>query len=814
MLTIHLEPHYEEECVGEQPPLARFLAGRAPLYHQWRTAIAENILIINAYTTGTGKTKAALLRLLRRVQMKGGRLDGSEDNVLLIAPTNELLAQHARDVRDFCERAQMPYRVLSMSRASLDEIKNRVDFSEDKLRQGAALHALMENPRKGDGDRTKQATIFVVNPDIFYYAFYFLYNRFDRIPLFQDIFTLCNYIIIDEFHYYNPKQLANFLFFMRLSQELGYVDGSTKRQFCLLTATPDEKVNTYLSRLDFRVDRIDPRTDAATKSVATRPVPALSPVHLHLYSIDELRGTEQGELDGLLALVEQKRLEIGQWLRDGKNGAIISSSLWRIEQLHKRLLPDLREKIGRITGPELAEGRREAAFKPLILATPTVDIGYNFDRGGDLRQNIDFLFFDARSGDEFIQRLGRAGRVLGKRQQDIPSEVYAVVDPELYKALQQYDQSTINREELRRLAEEILPKRNDLYAYLESGAIAEAFLPLYRLRQMEATAEERQIQSLFESVRQLFAEHSSVTYQEMCAQIKRFLEQERCYRRYETIPQEKLQLLEQVVVGRKKHSDTWLEPFYERLKQELEARRRKNDSIPGAQERYEWILSDLRDYCLERARFSFREYFQPPQALISDPRCLHTSKTVSVDDALRIVRYYHATYFASKAEWEKYVQITAPEYAKDALVFCNLKDLREPGEQLRIGLKLDEPNLTRSRWQERFAYRLTGLYGLEIIALNNSHGLPLDIQFLLSTRFVPALVVAAQSRSAIALWRLQRKAQYVPYTLLVTFADGETVEHLVVLGTMALQIYVEIPKSTLYSDWGRAAREDDAPMIF
>src|SRR5689334_14440189 len=117
MLTILLEPHCEEECVGMQLALSPFLAGHAPLYHQWRTYAAEHSLIVNSYNTGTGKTKAALLRLLKRIQDKGGKLDGSEDNVLLIAPTNELLAQHVRDVKEFCERAGLPYRVISMSRA-------------------------------------------------------------------------------------------------------------------------------------------------------------------------------------------------------------------------------------------------------------------------------------------------------------------------------------------------------------------------------------------------------------------------------------------------------------------------------------------------------------------------------------------------------------------------------------------------------------------------------------------------------------------------------------------------------------------------
>src|SRR5207245_11765557 len=112
---------------------------------------------------------------------------------------------------------------------------------------GAALHYLMQNARRLDRENSKKATLFVVNPDIFYYALYFCYGRFDRIPLFEDFLAQFNYIIIDEFHYYNPKQFANFLFFMSLSKHYGFLDGSTNRQFCVLTAAPTERVAEYLS---------------------------------------------------------------------------------------------------------------------------------------------------------------------------------------------------------------------------------------------------------------------------------------------------------------------------------------------------------------------------------------------------------------------------------------------------------------------------------------------------------------------------------------------------------------------------------------
>src|SRR6266851_9683501 len=413
MLSITLEPHYEKVWLGENPSPTTFPPGYPPLHHQWRTYNATEPLIINTYNTGTGKTKAALLRLLKRARDIGfNNLDSSEHNALLIAPTNELLMQHAHDAEKFCDENKLPYRVVPISRADLDNYKSSEEFSEGDLRRGAALHYILQNPRKVDEDRSKKATLFVVNPDIFYYAFYFLYDKNDRIPLFQDIFTLCNYIIIDEFHYYNPKQLANFLFFMRLSKHYGYLGKSANRQFCLLTATPSQKVDEYLRKLSFPIDRIDPVIVVLAEDGQTHKVRALAPVHLEIYSIDELKRGDQGEVDGLIALVDQKKSELIRRISNGEDGAILSSSLWRIEQIYKSLHAQsmLAEHLGRITGPEQRKGRDAATYKSLILATPTVDIGYNFEKGDKPRQNIDFLFFDARSSDEFIQRLGRAGR--------------------------------------------------------------------------------------------------------------------------------------------------------------------------------------------------------------------------------------------------------------------------------------------------------------------------------------------------------------------------------------------------------------------
>jgi len=797
-VRLMLEPQFEREWRGENPSPATFDAenGHFPLYHQWRTYNAAEPLIVNTYNTGTGKTKAALLRLLKRARDIGfNYLDSSEHNALLIVPTNELLAQHAHDAEKFCEENKLPYRVVSITRADLDRYKVEDDFSEGFLRRGAALHYILQNPRKVKGDSSKKATLFVVNPDIFYYAFYFLYAKNDRIPLFQDIFTLCNYIIIDELHYYNPKQLANFLFFMSLSKHFGYLGRATNRQFCLLTATPNKQVEAYLKKLGIDIGWITPETEIEDEVEKTLETRALSPLQLEVYSVDELK-------DGLLTLATEKKQEIAAWLKRGEDGAIISSALWRINQIYYELKATIRkDEMGRLTGAESRRGREDAKAKNLILATPTVDIGYNFDRLGKTRQNIDFLLLDARSGDEFIQRLGRAGRVLGKQYQDIASRVLAVTDNAFYKVLQAYDGQEMDRLTLRELTKEHLPARNSLYSYIKTGAIAEAFLPIYRLEGMAATEGKPDMEILFNEVKELFAADTKLTYQRLRKCTKDYIHRVQDYGSLDEIPPEMTDCLNKCK---------------QRLVHEQENRKANGKLWSSPQEVYNWLQKDLRSFFIEKARFSFREDFQPPLALVNDSQGLLSSEAIALFDALHIVKNYRVRYFDSAEEWQAMTGQILLEGAKDAVIFCDLIGLREPEDRLQIGLKLSVPKYKRVAWEEDegFAYKPTALYGLEVTALNNDHGLPTNVRKMFAQRYIAAFVVAKESRSASTMWSLKKQAQFFPYDLQVIFSDGKTHDYFVVLGTIALQIWSEIPYKDIVRDVRAVQSIDDDPLIF
>ena len=108
-LRIRLGAEYQRLAAVETIPPNIRRALSHPLQHQVDTvtALAEYDVVINAFPTGTGKTKAALLWLLNHPRA----------NTLLIAPVNELVRQHARDAEQFVAAAGLPHVVESVDAA-------------------------------------------------------------------------------------------------------------------------------------------------------------------------------------------------------------------------------------------------------------------------------------------------------------------------------------------------------------------------------------------------------------------------------------------------------------------------------------------------------------------------------------------------------------------------------------------------------------------------------------------------------------------------------------------------------------------------
>lgn len=398
-LEIELEPRGIAACT-QLPPELEFM-GQA-LQHQVDvfTKARDHSIIVDSAPTGTGKTQAALSVLLHQPQK----------TAIYVAPTNALITQQTVTAEKFVIQAGLPHVVKA---ASAQEIKNWPDHLVGS-RKGEKLYNVLRNP----------ATIFpevggnkplllVTNPDIFYYATFFAYNQLDRSNIASQFYSQFSTVIFDEFHLYDAKQLVSLLFYLTLSQVFGFFDHG--RKVVLLTATPDKACEVALETLakqGVKIAKID------GENYTDFLLPSQSKVHLEIKPQLEWQ-------EWLTELADQVENYIQE--RPTENGAVILDSKYLVNRLADQLKSrGLQNQLGRITGSTPFSERQIAAQKQIILATSTVDVGFNFEKHpAPTRQNLDWLIFSAKDRFSFWQRIGRVGRVLGKTETEIPSTAIA-----------------------------------------------------------------------------------------------------------------------------------------------------------------------------------------------------------------------------------------------------------------------------------------------------------------------------------------------------------------------------------------------------
>jgi len=771
--TIYLEPHAEKQAPGNPWGLHR-----TPLYHQWRTldALRKHDLVVNTYNTGTGKTVASLLHLFE--------LNRKGKNVLFIAPTNALLAQHAEDIEDFVGRNKLDFKVLRATAADVRALRLAQYPSATPTRPGEVLQRLIRNYLEFEpGATLRQPIVLVVNPDIFYYALYFRYGAHDRRNIFERFLTAFDYIVVDEFHYYDSKQLANFLFAFALFDQFGYFD-TCGRKICLLSATPTREVITYLDGLfEERWELISPDNESVESS--------------DLPSVATLAPLELTVVDGKFhEWVELHRDELLQWVvRDDLDGALISSSLWRVNAAFAALRGVLSEsRMGRITGPEPAQVRARATGRDLILATPTVDIGYNFAKVDKPRQNIDFLLCDARHGDELIQRIGRAGRLLGKTCTDRTSRAVALLSPEAAQALASHDGQTLSRADFASIVEhcEHLPPKHCLTGYIRSHAIVESFWPIYQIGKVLPQDARKELDELFERVRTTFAPHS----QQSPGGLYRFFRKLESRDRWMHETRSGDFAFDKFTAEHVADWLAWLDPEMGRCD--------PDDLIPhlGA------LLADpeqqqaLRNFvqsqaAITRALFSFRDSFQGPIAVFYDPQHQISSQTVNTYDLFHLVSYYRLSPPLTRRQFEQ-------QFGETGLVgdfYVRLIEPREPGLVLDLVYDSeDEPEGFERKWCGA-PVALSGVrvqareQGGEVLA----GALDRRVVEALSDKPLPMLIVPPESIGAM-IDRL-RGTDIWSRKLIVRFPDGSVdTGYRALLGTAAFHAHAELLGHFLMKD--------------
>ena len=765
MTTLHLLPQAEKLA-----PTNPWGLERPPLYHQQRTVEALHIhdLVANTYNTGTGKTIASLLYLFD--------LNRTGKNVLFIAPTNALLAQHAEDIEQFVAENNLDFKVLRVSAAEVRALRLAQNPAATPTRPGEVLQRLIRNYLEFEpGAMRRQPIILVVNPDIFYYALYFRYGAHDRRNIFERFLTAFDYIVVDEFHYYDSKQLANFLFAFALFDQFGYFD-VRGRKICLLSATPTEEVKTYLNRLfGERWTLISPDNEPP-ESAEFPTKPTLAPLELTIMA-DEFQKWTSAHRD-----------ELAHWVvQDNLDGALISNSLWRVNAAHTALRDVLAEsRMGRITGPEPAEERARATGRDLILATPTVDIGYNFKKLGKTRQNIDFLMCDARYGDELIQRIGRAGRVLGKESTGQPSQAIALLTPDAAQALAAYDGQTLSRVEFAAIIQECkyLPPRHSLTGYIRTHAITESFWPIYQIHKVLPENDQAELDTLFQRVREVFAPSSRRTLKGLYGFFRKLESRERWLHNTKkgTMPFDKY-TAQQVADWL-----AWLEPQTGRYAPS-DLRPHLGNLLSDEEQQHALRVFVESQVAITRALFSFRDSFQGPTAVFHDPQHQFSSQTINAYGLFHLVSNYRLSPPLTRRQFKQ--QFGATDLQGD--FYFRLIEPREP----RLILELvydseDEPGDFERKW----CGAPVALAGVRIQARERGEDVlvgALDRGIVEALTEKPLLMLIIPPDSVGAMIARLRGANLWSRNLTIRFQDGSVENgYRALLGTAAFHAHAEL----------------------
>jgi CRISPR-associated endonuclease/helicase Cas3 len=391
---------------------------------------------------------------------------------------------------------------------------------------------------------------------------------------------------------------------------------------------------------------------------------------------------------------------------------------------------------------------------------------------------------DARFRDELVQRIGRAGRILGKRGVEIPSRAVVLLTDDAAQALAELDGQILERSEFAAVLVQALPAKHQLDGYIRSYAMQELIWPIYKLRQMMTEDGWRELEVLYARLCDAFAPHFRRREKSLLGYARKYEERRRWLNAAQT---GKNQAPDKTEI----HLYDWLiwqmpeaaVPEPAALRSWVATQWRNN------QQRQEIIAFVQSQVALTQALFSFREAFQGPAIGIFDPKHLFSSETVNVYDVFHLLSHYHLSDLINAAAFRK----LSGEEIPDADFYCQLLAQRDQPLSIEFALSTNlERQLFDSRWTG-LPVAVTGLQLQARIPKGDvvTGGIPYPIAQALAKQPVVMLIVppdlgyARTKFEGTEIWSRR---------LTVNFdATGEQVDsYLVFLGTAAFEAHAEL----------------------
>jgi CRISPR-associated endonuclease/helicase Cas3 len=350
----------------------------------YKQLVNRNVdVVINTAMTGDGKSLAAYLPTLTR----------PHHHAFAMYPTIELSRDQQRQFENYTSKFGGAIRSEALWGARLGELARE----RSAKRRGEILKERFDN-----------CQVILTNPDIFNLVMNYRYGS----NIFSDQelpYTLANNfddMIFDEFHIFAMPQIVAAITAMLFFLE--YLQGDAPR-FLFSSATPDPTFLLMMKRAGIKVHEVRGMYSSDSGDDLRH---ILHPSSLSLHKLQEDENTE-------LWLQKNLSIIIKHWQEASRKpkGAIILNSVVAARRIARMLDKQLRPyeiKIGEVTGLADNQQRHKAMREAdLIIGTSTIDVGIDF--------NISLLIFETLDAGNFLQRLGRLGRV---RQDEAPFDRY------------------------------------------------------------------------------------------------------------------------------------------------------------------------------------------------------------------------------------------------------------------------------------------------------------------------------------------------------------------------------------------------------
>jgi CRISPR-associated helicase Cas3 len=460
MIQVHLAPLYYKSVDGPFP------FGLTPLEHQRNTlvqvekAMQENrtLAIINASVTGSGKTLANYAYSLLNPPTP----------TIGVYPTNELIKDQERSI---LARGVREDEIIKIDSVELNQWQQRLQAHT----HAQVLHTIM-------GSWFDECPIVLTNPDILYLLMYNLYAYHQAFGAYRERilqYIINNYpiMVFDEFHSYSVKQQANAVFIAAIAAQLA---PGKPHIFIFSSATPElQRLETFLQRISINRCHVHTPPSPSGELICEPIRLDIVPADLTRWQGLEVMQNELGKIDDFLNQYPKAR------------GVFILDSVYEAKLLAQYLAQRFGwDNVGELHGYLDPDARRGALERRFTVGTTTIDVGVDFTGN----QAKDFLVFEARSSEQFMQRLGRLGRQR-RKQQNIPNYALALVPEYVYNGLLESHAALLqsqmcSREDFSAAIRDTYIARNLFSGYLTKYAPLEAAAAAKRI--MKHYASDRQ----------------------------------------------------------------------------------------------------------------------------------------------------------------------------------------------------------------------------------------------------------------------------------------------------------------------------------